>query len=102
MDRCGSRSCGGGASRELAEPRRLLAYKPAPATTSSHRRRSLASGATDVLQRFMKMEAGASGGLAGAVAASTGTDSPLSTHPAAANRLRRLGQVFQHGGAISV
>lgn len=48
----------------------------------------------------MKLEAGA--GLAGALAASTGNDSPLSTHPAAVNRLRRLGEVVRRGGVSSV
>lgn len=104
MDRRGRRS-GGGASGGGWRSLRLAAcmlrtHKPAPAIGPPSRRRSLVGGATDVLQRFMKMEAGA--GLAGAVAASAGADSPLSTHPAAANRLRRLGEVFQRGGFVSV
>ena len=45
--------------------------------------RTLAGGAADVLRRFMALEGGGGG-------ASAGADSPLSTHPAAANRLRRL------------
>ncbi|KAL4434295.1 hypothetical protein ABPG75_000736 [Micractinium tetrahymenae] len=51
-------------------------------------RGALFSGAQDVLHKFMKMEAA---GPAGALplGAAQG-DSPLSTHPAAVNRLRRL------------
>ena len=57
-------------------------------------RRSLLSGAADTLRRFMRLEAAAN--PLSPVAAGHGAvgDSPLSTHPAAANRLRRLGELY--------
>ena len=51
-------------------------------------RSSLLSGASTVLQRFMQMEGAGGGGRPAPQA-----DSPLSTHPAAGNRLRRLAGV---------
>eukprot|EP00887_Chlorella_sp_A99_P000607 scaffold5.g607.t1 len=50
----------------------------------------LQDGAASVMRQFMRMEAGPLGpGPAGGTA-----DNPLSTHPAAANRLRRVIQLF--------
>jgi Zn-dependent protease with chaperone function len=45
-----------------------------------------------VLRKFMRMEAAGGGGALPAAG-----DSPLSTHPAAANRLRRLRQAYGGG-----
>lgn len=69
-----------------------------PCSCCSGSRRSLFAGATDVLRRFMKMEAGAAS-LAAAAAAAAQADSPLSTHPAAGNRLKRLEEAYRGGGA---
>ncbi len=59
-------------------------------------RKWLAGGAQQTLQQFMRMEAGpgppALGGLSGL---REQPDNPLSTHPAAVNRLRRLAAVFR-------
>lgn len=57
-------------------------------------RSSVLSGAAATLRRFMKLEADAN--PLSPVAAGHGAvgDSPLSTHPAAVNRLRRLGELY--------
>lgn len=57
-------------------------------------RRSLLSGAGDTLRRFMRLEAGANPLSPAAAGQGAAGDSPLSTHPAAANRLRRLAQMY--------
>lgn len=53
-------------------------------------RGALFSGAQDVLRKFMRMEAGSAGMQVALGGHQPQGDSPLSTHPAAANRLRRL------------
>ena len=53
--------------------------------------RSLAAGARATLAQFLRMEAQAGGG--GLAAPPGAPDNPMSTHPAAANRLKRLALV---------
>ena len=57
-------------------------------------RRSLLSGAGDTLRRFMKLETAANPLSPMAAGQGAQGDSPMSTHPAAANRLRRLAQMY--------
>lgn len=54
-------------------------------------RGALFYGAEDVLRKFMQMEAGSAG--ASLPPGAPQGDSPLSTHPAAVNRLRRLSEL---------
>ncbi|GAB4816593.1 hypothetical protein N2152v2_003639 [Parachlorella kessleri] len=58
-------------------------------------RKWLAGGAQQTLQQFMRMEAAPGPALGGVSGLREQPDNPLSTHPAAVNRLRRLAAVFR-------